>query len=1382
MPINHSRLQPSAIELTAAQAAYDASLRQRAAATVVAAARLRVDQARRRHDRVRHDQLLEFATGNALLGSIPGEQILSLFPVGVEAKFEPGRRLRIRVWPDVISTSTHDPRLTDAEANAGRRYWKADAEATTDDGHREAWRELADAAGITRGAWVARALTPINQSALAPGIEPLFPAVAMMDEAGPFVPRAGVLPDRWIVTGFLNDRKVFEHAGEPIPHDLAVGLDTTPSEAAALSNREGEPIQLPPRMRWLTDFEIAKQNGMAMEITLTDVDHLDLLLVYGVRVTQSYAESADAMAELMTGHRFSRGLAFVAQDTPTNNSADDESGMPSRDDRMDAAFELERLPRLFSLDLAANGTTAARAFGLDPQTFAPLAASGAATQLMSEPDGFEPEIARAMQTMLWQVTLGSMVEDFLGLDLGRAAALRDYFREHVRAAGPVPAIRVGRQPYGVLPVTTLNGFVAAPADGIDAGLIPLLFAAHRWSRRIEPDELYAGTPEEALRYLGRSTRLFAETTTQTGNGQNRWANLADTLVRLDAFPNTWRTEAIRKTQDAQPRREPRPTVDAATAQDLRSIATAAPAALLSSALPSSILARMARQAALLEWGRFSRAVCDVALDALSKRSLIARARANGIDAYLTVIIDAVNATANSAGSVPTPAIDREEQRRIFTLVGNNLARPRANAPGGGRLTSFRRALTTLSQFTAPLLESAMYRALDVCNHRVDAWATSLATRRLASLRVAAPRGIVIGGWGCLQDVRPADPGESAEFIHTPSLDHAAAAAVLRSGARRAFAAQSSHADVDLSSRRVRLARWILEGLRNGRSLSEMLGMRVERALKGTAGGVAHLGTLRRKYPSRSRNGVIDGLELIASPLPATSDPAVIAAATAGMKAAEETMDALADVLTAESVFQLVKGNTAGALLDLEDIARGRMPPPLGITETPPSGTRLTHRIAIAIPRGAKAPGWPENLTPRAQADPLLEAWCGFLLGPPTRTVFTVEAGDSTMAVPLAALGIAAIDVMCAARDGGSELAERVVLAARRASTGFDVAVRHDHAWKDLVGMCEVMLRTVTLAQPLRADAFEAPDALVTRSAEDVGDLPARAMEATDRLIAVRAQLTTGNPAEAVRGTAAFGVRIPGLLLATLPAPPDLDALRSAVDARLAAAAIASTPRERLHALFAGDVHGLVATMPRAPASLTTTTSPPPASLLDGDLLAPLAWLDAMGRTRPAVARLAEILQRIDIAGGASPSQLRVAQTPWVDGDRWIATSFGDQQPRPGGRLSVIIHAPAGFDPTEAVGGLLVDAWVESVPFGERDTAMALRYNSPNTRPPQTILLAVNPDPSQAWTAATLETILRETLESARTRMLPPASVSRSGHLPLVLLGQRESGAGSSFEI
>lgn len=1366
MLLDRTRLQPSVTELAAARAAYAAALRERAAPSTLEAARARVERARRLVDAARRDQLLVFSTSRMLLGSIPGDHVLSLFPVGVEAKLDAGRRLRVRVWPDSISTSTHDPRLTATEADAGRRYWVADGAATTDEGHRGAWRELADVVGIARGAWVARVLTPINQALLAPGIEPLFPTVAMFDEAAPFVPRAGVLPDRWIVTGFRDGIQVFDHAGAPIPHDLAAGLDTTPSETSALRNQEGEPIQLPPRMRWLTDFDAARECGMAMEIPLAaTIDHLDLLLVYGARITESPADSAHALAEVLTGHRYSRGLAFVAQDTPTNNSAEGGAGMPSRDERMKAAFDLERRPREFPNGLTANGTAAAAAFGLDSDVFAPLSGSGATSKLESEPDGFEPEVARAMQTVLWQATLGATVEDLLGLGAARSDILRDHYREHVRAAGPVPAIRVGRQPYGVLPVTLLDEFVAAPSDAIDAGLIPLLKAARTWMAMLRQGELYAGTTEEALRHLGRSEHLFAEVTTQAGGAGNRWEHLASTLFRLSrgAILPTWRTRPITNMREAPTRRVTRSTVDDTTAADLASFARAEPSALLASALPSSVLARMARHAALLEWGRFARAVCNVALDPVPRQLLASNAARNGIAVYLNTVVNALN--GDPAGN--------EEQQRIAALVGN-LRRPDAAAPGAPRLASFRRSLTTLSQIPKEQLESAMYGTLDVCNHRFDAWVTSLASRRLASLRATEPRGVVIGGWGCLQDVRPANQQEqSAEFIHTPSLDHAAAAAVLRSAARRAAAAESQHADVDLSSRRVRLARWILEGIRNGRSLSEMLGIRFERALKRTPGGEMHLATLRSSFSVKNRGRALDGLDPLEATFTDASDPAVAAAA----KTLKETMDAVADALTAESVYQLVKGSGAGALLDLDAISHGQIPPPLRVLETPAAGTRLTHRLVIAVPRDAKAPGWPANPTPRAVAEPMLDAWCGLVLGPPMRILLTVEGNDGlTTAVPLATLGIAAIDVMAAGRDGGSELAERVVLAARQMNPAAVLggAVRRDRTWKDLVGLCAVMAQTVAPAQPLRADALEAPDALTTASAEDFGDLPARGLEAAERLSAVREQLVARlDPAGAVRAAAAFGVSIPDVLLATAPRDQDLDALRSAVDARLAAAAAASTPRERLRILFGGDLPGLVPFSPRTPAAFATTTSPPPESLLAGDSLAPVAWLDATGRTRPAAARLAEILLRVEVAGNASAQQLRIVQAPWADGDRWIATSFeGRSGRRPDGRLSVVIHAPAGLDPTAAMGGLLLDAWVESVPYEKRDTAMALHYNSPSSRAPQAILLAVSPDPTRAWTPETLVAILRQTLEMTRMRMLPPTLYSRSGHLPQVWLGRR----------
>ena len=172
----------------------------------------------------------------------------------------------------------------------------------------------------------------------------------------------------------------------------------------------------------------------------------------------------------------------------------------------------------------------------------------------------------------------------------------------------------------------------------------------------------------------------------------------------------------------------------------------------------------------------------------------------------------------------------------------------------------------------------MTGTLDVFAYRLDAWVTSLATRRLSELRTATRRGAVVGGYGWLEDVRPrpaataapATPGEpaplfvdpaSAGFVHAPSLNQAATAALLRSGYVGAIPATGAPATnafaVDLSSRRVRLAEWILDGVRAGQDLGALLGQRFERALHDRAPrrphpGVPPCGAVRRRRRRRGR--------------------------------------------------------------------------------------------------------------------------------------------------------------------------------------------------------------------------------------------------------------------------------------------------------------------------------------------------------------------------------------------------------------------------------------------------------------------------------------------------------------------------------------------------
>ncbi len=168
------------------------------------------------------------------------------------------------------------------------------------------------------------------------------------------------------------------------------------------------------------------------------------------------------------------------------------------------------------------------------------------------------------------------------------------------------------------------------------------------------------------------------------------------------------------------------------------------------------------------------------------------------------------------------------------------------------LDAMRDALDRLAALAPDRLAMLLAGTLDVFAYRLDAWITSLATRRLAELRATSATGVVVGGFGWLEDVRPRAPRPevppppdeqgpllvdplSAGFVHAPSLAHAATAALLRSG----YVAAGPTADgqtvqspfaVDLSSQRVRLADWLLDGVRQGQELGALLGQRFERGL------------------------------------------------------------------------------------------------------------------------------------------------------------------------------------------------------------------------------------------------------------------------------------------------------------------------------------------------------------------------------------------------------------------------------------------------------------------------------------------------------------------------------------------------------------------------
>lgn len=327
-----------------------------------------------------------------------------------------------------------------------------------------------------------------------------------------------------------------------------------------------------------------------------------------------------------------------------------------------------------------------------------------------------------------------------------------------------------------------------------------------------------------------------------------------------------------------------------------------------------------------------------------------------------------------------------------------------------QLRPLRHAVERLAACPSAELERLLTETLDTCSHRLDAWITSLYTERLEQMRDAQAQGCHLGAYAYVENLRrrTTDP-VSDGYIHAPSLDHAAAAAVLRN-------AFSSHREAagrfafDLSSARVQKAQSILDPVRAGQSLSEVLGYRVERWLH-EADLDRCIHPLRQRYPlvanKRGDSGlrpeevaarsVVDGLALHRDPpAPGPGSPFEGVDPTSVRDLLHElavSVDAVEDLLTAEGVYQLVRGGASVASATLDTLTRGTRPPDPDILRSPRSGIAITHRVMLVLgPATGETSVWGprRDASARAQLDPSLDDYVGETLGDPSRVSCSVR--------------------------------------------------------------------------------------------------------------------------------------------------------------------------------------------------------------------------------------------------------------------------------------------------------------------------------------------------------------------------------------------------------
>jgi hypothetical protein len=1278
------------------------------------------------------------ATGGIVRSAAPTVAPTGLPTTGVVAAppaAAPVGVLQIRVYPDELLAQTHEPELTDDEWQAGRAYWGAGDLLAS-------WTALLARFSAQRAAWIVRQ----TQTATRP------PARA----ASWTRPATAVMPDNFAAFAYRGGALVASAVGSAVMEPLTLTVSPALDSAQRVAIPGGT-FQVDSDLLWTLDFATAKSVGMGLELPLFAVDWMQgfgLLVVVGTKGTFSIADAGQQIQSIFDGHHYTRGLALVPPGTPTSNLPDAPSGFPTADPAGATSFAIER-----GAPAPGDGLLLAGALGLSAEAVAHVEQ----TSLQAD------AAARAMLTALWPATLGYHLEQMMApadpslpppFDATAVAAAYDYTRANVRPGGPLPAFRVGSVPYAVAPVTSLTRMARTAPVQLSSALSALhanLLAASDQAPRINPASTDPDGDLVNVLRLDASAMAFlvqvligSQLQTQLGvlpglsgslnvSALGLQAGIADAQLRSLGLPAA-STPRIAQASFGTP--EPFFGVLVSSAAEhqaplpaganyiqwildqLSSGGTALAADALPAAYERTLLYQLLRHAVLVEQGR------------------VARPNVREVE----VLGLATTATAALAPAPPLPS------------------------PPVSHMADVVAALQMLSGLPIAELERLFTETLDLCSHRFDAWITSLATARLKLLRGASATGITgvkgshFGAYGWVQNVKPVtnpfDPGPGG-FIHAPSPNHAQTAAILRNGFLARGQAGTHLYALDLSSARVRAGLDLLARIRDGEALSEILGTEIETRLRADpALATTFLEPLRVSYPTPS-SPILDGLAAVLAWRASPTSPHFPSAIFSDTS---QLLDSAADLLTAESVFQMVRGNPGGATAGLDALSQGTRPPEPQVAHTPVAGIGLTHRVALVLDDTA-AHGWTAPATPRSSACRYVDGWLGLLLGDPQRVTCRVNAASGPHVVTLAQLGLRPIDVVAlsgVALDGASEFDKRIREQAGDPSAMISYAA--DPAWGPgavtfpaLMEAARAADALISLARPLAASDL-------ATSADTISDLvdadvAARAKAALDALAALDLATPATQRAQ-LRLSALFGFG--GAYVADNAPPAELAAVAKRVDAerqnRIREALAVAAPADVIRCVF-GRRLPLIGGF-AVPATIAPALAGP-AGLAATDVS---KWMHKAARVRPALDRWRRTRLVAD-ALGAPAAAWDVVQLPYSAAARWCALPFSSGAGPSSGTVSITVHRPWEAAPAAKWAGLLLDEWSELIPSPIQQTALAFHYPSPRAEAPQAVLVAIPPVAAATWSTQVLVDIVRETFELARIRLVTPSAL---GNLSLLL--------------
>lgn len=1252
------------------------------------------------------------------------------------------------------------------------------------------------------------------------------------------VPVTSLLPDRFVVNASVKTKKTGKRTlvryGHRLPKQLQVGLDLNNLENATSQKAVGENSQLflNGGLSWMTDYDEAERMGMAITVPLSSMSkglggkersfEFSQIFVYGITDADD-DEASRMIEEMLTAHLYSdKAMDVLSFDAATNILTSEDAK-----DAYDSSEGVQRERFRHQPYNCVNPHKPEKGNDLDvlDQLLCLKESVLGNIDVPEDPGTSEVELQRCVNELMLEYLTDPKISNVINPLLAAikdSPTLHDYMCKDVLPRGPFPMLRIGSQPYGILPVCDFRNIAIRTTSPLAIVKKILVLLTTHWNNILSRNitNCYGKdadsrdntvTTEDYLDILGNTPRSTSFYRRKTVKGklldaeyfrgerfQHQISELYDMAVGLNLIlpdDGTDKVKSIIPDYDAIPVRM----------QDDPNSADVSFAALEGALDLQNIVGRITEE--------------------IERRN---KANKHGIQ----------------LGTSQTPL-----NTQVTNLVIEFFD-----------LFNFR-----LDAWLMGILNNKLRTRIEKGRHRVSlgcfGWLFNLKENDGLKL-------------GCTD-----------EYILAPSVSQAITGAIMRSSYNNSIKNGKEHnydMGVNLSSERVRTAIRIIEGIQNGLSLGAILGADMERLIHEDYKAVdgmeldSCIYPLRQKYPlmtsdeddgsagsspvnitvlngaklleeyaackeagkGRVREWLYSDLGLFEDVESETERQKKISRLYDIIDAIDDEKDALTDVVLTESVYKLTQGNTEASAAISRALAELKNIPMPEVAEIPVTSAQIDGHMLAMLP--AKAVSAQSNSL-LASTEPKVEAWLQQMMFSPEQVCMQVveNSGSENEAysdsLTLGSLGISSSEMIYLSADKASFTHFVEVLSWMK--TGeyktivYDrdmVEVKDDvHAFSECCMAIDDLRKVLASAHALKNDDLVKQTGLesqavycdmsneyhqvkgyISRLLEDMKDLRERqlgiqdpsgddyAMAAVnDDMVAEAIRILLdcyriGNQTalDSVNGNVFIGDRnqLDGVVewKAIVEAQHTLfDSMQTMADNMQAkfneAEKLIADDTERNYTTYVEAIKTVLAAGYLVVPSFRPDANVPLADLADQANGKRFVNIDDM-ELESMVGDLAQVEQPmmnlhqvrmfqkcndLDIAGIVPMQIASVGDNAAVD--QWLGTTVASEDDVRDAFTYIVMNPEemqnASVEQIPVLAGLIIDHWVERIPYRNQTAAVAFGYDQPDAEAPQTLLLAMAPkDNRKGWNEDMLVNSLKSAIHMVKCRTVSPDMLCKDG--------------------